>query len=71
MIYCLRIGDWKRGAKLNRGQRLGAASCSTKLMSRLYSDFSFSMISLHGGFMMNRLFRNTSPVNEFTRSLDS
>ncbi|MFC4994650.1 hypothetical protein [Rubritalea tangerina] len=32
MIYCLRIEGWKRGAKLNRGQRLGAASCSTEII---------------------------------------
>ncbi|MFC4994831.1 hypothetical protein [Rubritalea tangerina] len=36
MIYCLRIEGWKRGAKLNRGQRLGAASCYARAVSRVF-----------------------------------
>ncbi|MFC4994819.1 hypothetical protein [Rubritalea tangerina] len=39
MIYCLRIEGWKWRAELNRGQRLGAASCSIKLVYSMVSNW--------------------------------
>ncbi|MFC4994724.1 hypothetical protein [Rubritalea tangerina] len=30
---------WERGAKLNRGQRLGAASCSTNVVYSVVSNW--------------------------------